>query len=198
VTIVLPPLTDMVRASEYTLTVEQELRLLDDRPRRSRWWVAPAGTVPPGPRVVDDPPGRRLAEEWRPPWHQVNSTSDDMVGVCVLNEVDASEGILIWVNPTLNARNAWRWAWTESRYVSLGCETGIYVDPDYRAVFRQVRPLDPIDVRTEGASRNVVRWAFRRPAPGLSSWDVMTARWVPQPARRGHPEEPREPGGIEP
>lgn len=104
-TLVLPRLTDMVRADEYTLTMEQELRLLDDRERRSRWWIAPAGTTPPGPRTEGD----RLAEPWLHPWVQLNDpAADDMVTVCILDEADSGRGILIWVHPTAEAETAWR------------------------------------------------------------------------------------------
>lgn len=184
-TLVLPPLTDMVRADEYTLTMEQELRLLDDRQRRTRWWFAPAGTPAPGP--AHDPETTQLTEPWLDPWIQLNDPgTDNMAGVCILNETDASQGLLIWVHPTEEARLAWQAARNLPRAygedhapvpVSLGCETGIRIDPDYRVVFRAVFPLPPV-------SPGSVRWKFRRPQPDTPAWDVITGGWRPASATR--------------
>jgi hypothetical protein len=183
--LVLPPLTDMVRADEYTLTMEQELRLLDDRERRSRWWAAPEDTPAPGPAVTATtaPDLARLTDPWPEGWLQLNEPAEDsMVGVCVLNEADASQGILILVDPTETARELWQAAWDRTAWVPtmLGVETGIAVpapEVDYRCVFRNVHPLAQI---TPGS----VRWKFSRPAPGVPAWDVMTAGHWPGPRRR--------------
>lgn len=179
-TLVLPRLTDMVRADEYTLTPEQELRLLDDRKRRTRWWFAPHDTAAPGPR--HDPETTRLVEPWLNPWVQLNDPAvDTMVGVCVLNETDTGSGLLIWVNPTEEARIAWGIAWKLGEAygqgpgtapASLGCETGIRVDPDYRAVFRHALPLPALSAGT-------VRWSFSRDPQTGRSHDVMTGGWLP-------------------
>jgi hypothetical protein len=188
-TLVLPRLTDMVRADEYTLSPEQELRLLDDRPRRSRWWISPEQTPPPGPSVDGD----ALTEPWLDPWLQLNDpTEDAMTGVCILNEADAAQGILIFVHPTPEAEAEWQRAWHSTLWapLSLGCETNIrvpYPQVDYRAVFRCVLPLR----RITGGS---VRWAFQRPHPDASGWDVVTGGWVPPSARR----QPTPPPEIEP
>jgi hypothetical protein len=113
----LPPLTDMVRADEYTLSLDQELRLLDDRRKRSRWWIAPEGTPAPGPRIDDSrtiAPGPVLTEPWLSPWTQLNDPArDDMVGVVIVDEADPGQGILIWVHPTAEARAAWQAAWDD-------------------------------------------------------------------------------------
>lgn len=182
----LPPLTDLVRADEYTLTVDQELRLLDDRGRRSRWWIAPEGTRPPGPGIIrnnDDPP--MLMESWLEPWTQLNDPArDEMVGACILDQTDPGQGILIWVHPTTEARAAWQAAWDDPTWkpYTLGVETGIKIDPDYRTVFRSVVPLRQI-------SDGNVRWKFARIRPDQPSWDVMTAGWMPN----GHgPTRPQE------
>lgn len=173
----LPPLTSMVLADEYTLTLSQELRLLDDRKRRSRWWAAPESTVPPGPRVE----GATLVEPWLTPWVQLNDPQqDDMTGACILSETDASQGLLIWVNPTDEALIFWRRALRDGGPVTLGCETNIKVEApaaDYRCVFRHAEALPAV-------SDSTARWTFRRPEPALSSWDVMTGGWVPEVARR--------------
>jgi hypothetical protein len=176
-TLVLPRLSELTRDEEYTLTTEQELRLLDDRERRSRWWVAPVGTLAPGPGTSPHESGHPyLNQPWRHPWLQLNSITDPMAGVCILDQDDASRGLLIWVHPTEECEIAWQSAWDAHEPRSLGCETGIKVDPDYRAVFRYAEPLARL-------SESNVRWRFRRPTPDAASWDIMTAGWRPRPAR---------------
>jgi hypothetical protein len=190
----LPPLTDMVRADEYTLSLDQELRLLDDRRKRSRWWIAPEGTPAPGPRIDDSrtiAPGPVLTEPWLSPWTQLNDPArDDMVGVVIVDEADPGQGILIWVHPTAEARAAWQAAWDDPtwRPYALGCETGIRVDPDYRAVFRSVTPLRPIDDAN-------VRWKFARPGFDIPAWEVMSAGWRPNGHGPTKPPTPREVAG---
>jgi hypothetical protein len=196
VTTMLPRLRDMINPDEMTLTMEQELRLMDDRQRRSRWWIAQEGAPIPGPRAERTSSGYdALTEPWLNPWTQLNDpAADSMAGVVVLNQEDAAAGILIWVNPTEEAEAAWQAAWedpTEQPYM-LGVETAIRVpEPavDYRAVFRHVTPLVRI-------SAGAVRWRFSRPAPGQVSWDVMTGGWMPERHKQYGQQPPRrEPVG---
>jgi hypothetical protein len=158
----IPPASELTRPDEMTLTMDQELRLLDDRGRRTRWFVAPEGSPAPGPRTESG----ALVEPWMHPWLQLNDPdADDMVGVCILDEQDASRGLLILVNPTPEAWTAWESAMQDGVPRALGCETGIDSAPpasDYRAVFGRCIALDPLSERS-------VRWRF------TDGWGVISA-----------------------
>lgn len=189
----IPDIRDLIMASEFTLSGWQADRINHAtlRPRHGRWFIAPEGTQAPGARIEQADGHKVLAEPWSPPWERLNNPGDDdMITMCVLDESDASHGILIMLYPTPAARQAWRrYSDDYSRlepgeYASLGSETNVltpFPHMDYRAVFRHVWPAPEV-------SRNAVRWHFSRPMAGQSSWDVMTAGWHPAAHRTVLPE----------
>ena len=200
---------DHVLDTEFTLSDNQADRINNavvGAPRHARWWISPEGTPPPPPaaeriqwtlprdvpwtaeiREVEEPSvraGQRLTAPWLEPWMQLNDPGeDDMIGLCVLDQADASRGLLIMVNPTREMRIAWKTyvdmppdPLGHPRFASLGSETALLVpwpNIDYRAVFRHAWPAATV-------SKNAVRWHFERPAPGESSWDVLTSGWQPR------------------
>jgi hypothetical protein len=174
----LPPLSHLVDASEFTLSLDQELRLFDDRTRRTRFWAAPHPTAPPRATTCDG----ALTAPWLIPWVQLNEpATDDMVGVAILAEDDPGTGALVFARPTPEVCRLWQ-AYTEANLrselpvpVSIGAEAALDVpEPavDYRAVFRYTLPLPPL-------ADDTVRFAFRRP-PGSGrldpGWQVVSSR----------------------
>lgn len=118
----LPPLNQLVMPDEFEMTLDEEVRLLDDRPRMTRWWWAPYGTPDPSMRAG----GGAFLDPWGPPWAAINDPLTDALQAVLLvdrRNLSGSRGaLLILVHPTAEAQQVWEAAAEARCPVSLGAE----------------------------------------------------------------------------
>lgn len=169
----LPLVHELFTPAEVSVTLDQELRLADDRKKEARWFGAPCGTPPPDMLAHQG----AFINPWIVPWAQLNDPAeDDMDGVAVLDERDQGVGLLALRAPTREAKRIWQstfWPLTQRQdgrppavaRLMLGVELP---DRSHRAVFYRVAPIEPLPFE-----QDVLRFAIERPLyPDSPSYEV--------------------------
>jgi hypothetical protein len=167
----LPPISEMFTPAEIQMSFEEEVRLLDDRPRVVRWFVAPGGTPPPAPEVE----GLTFATDWLDPWRQLNDPAHDRLdGVLIVDRGDPSGrsgGLLVLTRPTEDAKLAWNVARSSGLPLTLGAERE--ADPGYRAIFPVVYAIPPVP----GSEH--LRFSVPAPMDETPAWKVFAVEGLP-------------------
>lgn len=161
----LPPMGEMFTPDEIEMTLDEELRLLDDRPRVVRWFAAPHGTAYPAPEVD----GLTFSAPWTEPWVQLNEPSRDQLdAVLIVDRADLSSrsgALMVLTRPTPSAKVAWSSSRVDAGPISLGCERA--EGPGYRALFPAVYAIPPVP------GSDHLRFMVPTPPDGGPAWEVF-------------------------